>query len=104
MSIIKTRKENKWVQLELNWPEKRNILSLEMIQTLMEALDRFSQDPQVHLMVLSGAGGHFCAGGDLRWMRLSEHSSDLENLNQVKLLAQLFNRAVNFSSSCDRTY
>ena len=42
------------------------------------------------MLILSGKGEHFCAGGDLRWLALSEGSSDLENINQVKLLSKMF--------------
>ena len=94
MSIIKVRKTkaNKLVRLELNLPEKRNVLSIEMIQSLTNLLDQLSQDAQIHLLILSGSGDHFCAGGDLRWMRLPENSSDLENVNQVQLLSRLFHK------------
>ena len=98
MSIVKVKKtkENKQVHLKLNLPEKRNVLSVEMIQTLTHLLDQLSQDSQIHMLILSGAGEHFCAGGDLRWMRLPENSSDLENVNQVQLLSGLFNRLSDF--------
>ena len=98
MSIVKVKKmkANKLVHLELNFPEKRNVLSVEMIQALTDSLELLSQDSQIHALILSGAGEHFCAGGDLRWMRLPENSSDLENINQVKLLSGLFNRLFHF--------
>ena len=98
MSIVKVKKTKagKRVRLELNLPEKRNILSLEMIQSLTAILDQLSKDSKIHLLILSGAGNHFCAGGDLRWMRLPENSSDLENVNQVQLLSRLFNKLANF--------
>ncbi len=91
MSLItvKKTKEGRIALLELNLPEKRNILSLDMIQALTSHLDTLKQDPDLHLMILSGKGGHFCAGGDLRWMSLNADSSDLENINQVKLLAKM---------------
>ena len=98
MSIIEVKKtkEDKLVHLELNLPEKRNILSIEMIQSLTAILEQLSQDSKIHLLILSGAGNHFCAGGDLRWMRLPENSSDLENINQVRLLSKLFNKLSDF--------
>ena len=98
MSVIKIKKTkaNKLAHLELNFPEKRNVLSVEMIQALTESFERLSQDSKIQLLVLSGAGGHFCAGGDLRWMRLPENSSDLENINQVKLLSRLFKKMSDF--------
>lgn len=76
--------------MELNLPEKRNTLSLDIIQSLTSHLETLKQDPDIHLLILSGRGGHFCAGGDLHWMSISSDSSDLENINQVKLLAKMF--------------
>ena len=93
---IKKAKANKLACLELNFPEKRNVLSLEMIQALTQSLDQLRQDSKIQLLILSGAGEHFCAGGDLRWMLLPENSSDLENVNQVKLLSKLFNKLSDF--------
>ena len=83
-------KEDKVIHLELNLPEKRNVLSLEMIQSLTSHFEALSQNPKIHLLILSGKGGHFCAGGDLRWMLLNPETSDLENINQVKSLSRMF--------------
>lgn len=94
--LIHKTKDNKVCRLELNLPEKRNILSLDMIQSLIRSLETLSEDPDIHLLILSGRGLHFCAGGDLRWMRLDSNSSDLENINQVRLLAKVFYSLHNF--------
>ena len=94
--LIHKTKENRVCCLELNLPEKRNILSLKMIQSLTAKLETLSQDPEIHLLILSGKGTHFCAGGDLRWMSLIQENSDLENVNQVKLLSKMFYAFYNF--------
>ena len=88
--IVKKTQGGRIAYMELNLPEKRNTLSLDMIQSLTANLETLKQDPDIHLLILSGRGGHFCAGGDLRWMSLPQDSSDLENINQVKLLAKMF--------------
>ncbi len=52
--------------LTLNRPERRNALSPELIEVLIENLQQVKNDPQVKVVVLTGAGGKaFCAGGDL---------------------------------------
>jgi len=56
-------------QLILNRPEKRNAMSGQMIAELTQAARQLGADEAVRVVVLSGAGGHFCAGGDLGWMR-----------------------------------
>ncbi len=55
--------------LTLDRAEKHNALSETMIAELTEAADRLARDPAVRVVVLTGAGASFCAGGDLDWMR-----------------------------------
>ena len=52
--------------LTMNRPDARNAMTGEMIQGLLEALPRLAQDPAVRCVVLTGAGGAFCAGGDVK--------------------------------------
>src|SRR5579871_2231376 len=52
--------------LTMNRPEARNALSGEMNAALQEALPRLALDPKVRCVVLTGAGGAFCAGGDVK--------------------------------------
>lgn len=52
--------------LTMNRPEARNALSAEMFEGLSEALPRLAQDPGVRLVVLTGTGAAFCAGGDVK--------------------------------------
>lgn len=51
--------------LTLNRPERRNALSSALIAALLEALDAVDADPDVSVVVLTGAGKAFCSGGDL---------------------------------------
>lgn len=51
--------------LTLNRPDRRNALSPALMGALIEALAQAKADPSVRALVLTGAGGHFCAGGDL---------------------------------------
>ncbi len=56
-------------RLTLNRPERHNALSGAMIGELSEAAGRLGRDPAVRVVVLTGAGESFCAGGDLAWMK-----------------------------------
>lgn len=51
--------------LTLNRPEVRNAMSLAMVHELLQALQDAEANPAVRVLVLRGAGGHFCAGGDI---------------------------------------
>jgi len=50
----------------MNRPERRNALSGEMLRIMEEAWDRVNADPRIRVCILTGAGGYFCAGMDLK--------------------------------------
>jgi 2-(1,2-epoxy-1,2-dihydrophenyl)acetyl-CoA isomerase len=52
--------------LRLNRPERRNAFDLEMRQALADAVAEVRDDAGVRVVVLTGTGGAFCAGGDLK--------------------------------------
>jgi 2-(1,2-epoxy-1,2-dihydrophenyl)acetyl-CoA isomerase len=52
--------------LTMNRPEARNAMTGEMVQALLAVLPRLAQDSAVRCIVLTGAGGAFCAGGDVK--------------------------------------
>ena len=55
--------------ITINRPEQRNALSLEVRQGLFAAWDRFENDADARIAILTGSGEKaFCAGGDLKEM------------------------------------
>jgi 2-(1,2-epoxy-1,2-dihydrophenyl)acetyl-CoA isomerase len=52
--------------ITLNRPEALNAISREWAWDLMHAILQCDEDPAVRAIVISGAGNHFCAGGDLK--------------------------------------
>src|ERR1700723_1354618 len=56
----------------MNRPQARNALSPEMMALMRQAWDRVDADPDIRVCVLTGAGGAFCAGADLKAMT-SDH-------------------------------
>ncbi len=55
----------------MNRPQVRNALSGPMMALLREAWDQVDSDPGIRVCVLTGAGGAFCAGADLKAMTRS---------------------------------
>lgn len=55
--------------LTLNRPERRNAIDLPLRHQLAEALEAADADPRVRAIVLTGAGGAFCSGGDISTMQ-----------------------------------
>ena len=52
----------------LNRPESRNAMSLQMVRELRAVLAEAQAAADARVLVLRGAGGHFCSGGDIRDM------------------------------------
>jgi len=53
----------------LNEPARLNCLSMAIRAELLGALTAIEHDPNIRVIVLTGAGGNFCAGGDIASMR-----------------------------------
>ncbi len=68
LETLVTRREGAVLHITLNRPESRNAMSLRMVMELRLALDAAETGGNVRAVVLRGAGGHFCAGGDLKDM------------------------------------
>lgn len=60
------RREGAVLILSNNNPAVRNAISTELYVGLTEALQAAAVDPSVGAIVITGEGGHFCAGGNLR--------------------------------------
>lgn len=70
------------LHVTLNRPALRNAMSEQMVNELRAVFDAIADDLTLRAVVLRGAGGHFCAGGDikdmagLRQQALSDGSTD----------------------------
>ncbi len=64
----------------MNRPEARNALSGPMLALMRQAWDQVDSDPSIRVCVLTGAGGAFCAGADLKAMTAG-HPGDREGLD-----------------------
>ena len=60
------RRDRSRLHLTLNRPETKNALSADMVQELLAVVDFLEQAHDIGAVVLRGAGGTFCAGGDIK--------------------------------------
>jgi enoyl-CoA hydratase len=60
----------------MNRPHARNALSGPMMAIMREAWDEVDNDPEVRACILTGAGGSFCAGADLKAMSANHPGSE----------------------------
>jgi enoyl-CoA hydratase/carnithine racemase len=65
VSTVRTRVEDGVADLILDRPDKMNAISVELARNLASALRTCGEDPSVAVIVIRGAGGNFCAGGDV---------------------------------------
>ena len=68
--------ENGICTLTMNRPEARNAMSGPMMTALQEAVPRAALDKKVRCVVLTGAGGAFCSGGDVKGFAADSGPSD----------------------------
>ncbi|WP_372729310.1 crotonase/enoyl-CoA hydratase family protein [Nocardioides sp.] len=65
--------------ITMNRPEARNALSGEMLELMSQAWDRVNTDDSIRVAILTGAGGYFCAGADLKAMSAKPPSDSFES-------------------------
>ena len=75
--------------LMLNRPEKHNAMSGEMLQELKAAAAALAADRSVRVVVLTGAGKSFCAGGDLGWMQAQMTADAETRAREARVLAEM---------------
>jgi len=56
-------------RLTLNLPARRNALTPGLARGLAQGIEQIEEGGEARVILLSGAGGHFCAGLDLHWLR-----------------------------------
>jgi 2-(1,2-epoxy-1,2-dihydrophenyl)acetyl-CoA isomerase len=54
--------------LTMNRPARRNAIDMVMRSEIPDAISRVRADPAIRALIITGAGGHFCAGGDITAM------------------------------------
>ncbi|CAM5785368.1 enoyl-CoA hydratase/isomerase family protein [Ottowia pentelensis] len=92
-SELLSRRDGPVLHLQLNRPDKGNALSAALVAALAEAVEAAAQDESLCLLVLSGAGRHFCTGFDLSRLDQETDDSLLARFTRVELLLQAVHAA-----------
>jgi len=71
--------------LSFNRPERRNALSASMYDGFGRALPQIERDPVVRVLLLTGEGGAFCAGGDVKGMHENNTAGDSAEADPTSL-------------------
>lgn len=78
--------------LTINYPQRKNAIALGVRQALEEAIERAHADKAVRAIVLTGAGGTFCAGGDISAMDVGTALDGRERMRRTHRLVRLMAR------------
>lgn len=75
--------------LTLSLPDKHNALAPQMITDLTAAAAALARDDAVRVVILTGAGKSFCAGGDLGWMKAQFAATRQQRMTETMKLARM---------------
>ncbi|MBP2366236.1 enoyl-CoA hydratase/isomerase family protein [Pseudonocardia parietis] len=85
--VLLTRRDGGVLTLTLNRPRRRNAIDAQLWDALREQLTAARDDADVRAVVVTGAGGAFCAGADLSGGVATGHPLDrMRRVNEVALL------------------
>lgn len=90
MAELISQSEGPIHRLTLNRPSRRNALTPDLARGLAQEIEQIEEAGEARVILLSGAGGHFCAGLDLRW---------LDSLGEVPRISDLQHGLSDFQSS-----
>ncbi|WP_322012419.1 enoyl-CoA hydratase/isomerase family protein [Paraburkholderia sp. J12] len=95
MSVLDLSRDNSTAILTMNRPAARNALDLEMRSAFAELLPLIRDDASVRAVVLTGSAGHFCAGGDIRTIGISQDNTDVfEGRTRILAMHRWFDELV----------
>ena len=80
-------KKDKLASIILNRPQVMNAMSIEMILSLRDAVQEIGSDESIQVLILKGAGNHFCSGADLSLF--TENTASYEWITAMKGVGQI---------------
>jgi 2-(1,2-epoxy-1,2-dihydrophenyl)acetyl-CoA isomerase len=85
--ILENRDAVAYVRLDR--PERRNALTYPMLEELLEVCEHVAEDPSARVVVLTGTGSAFCAGGDIRHLLEDEGTTEGERRERLARLHRI---------------
>ena len=79
----------------LNRPDRRNALSIQLLEELLSAMDEIEKS-ESQILILTGAGKAFCAGMDLEELKTLIGRSREESIEDSRRMARIFRRLYDF--------
>ena len=75
--------------ITLNRPERHNAFDAELIDELLTALQNISNNNEIRVVIITGAGESFSSGADLNWMRSMVDYDEAANRQDAQQLSNL---------------
>lgn len=76
--VLLTEVRGRVATMTFNRPDKLNAVTVPLLSEAAVALKKWSRDPDIGAIVVTGSGRAFCAGGDVSMMAREDHSQTLE--------------------------
>jgi methylglutaconyl-CoA hydratase len=92
---IEIQKENNNATIFLNRPDVHNAMNERLMNELTTCFHELGKDNSIRTIILTGKGKSFCAGADLNWMKSMAKYSKEENINDSRLLLNLYEAIYN---------
>ena len=92
---LELKQDGEVATITLTRPEKRNAISIQMIEDLLEALGE-AETGSARVVILTGAGNTFCAGMDIDELRALAGRSHEQHLEESQRIARMFFRLYRF--------
>lgn len=89
MRTIKLEKNHHICTITLNRPDQHNALDSTLIQELHSAFTLLNRDPDTKIILLTGEGSSFCAGGDLNDMKSILARNESQDLEQSQMILNM---------------
>lgn len=84
--LLIERRANGVAVLTLNEPDRRNAMTEELTAQWVTAMIGLAEDDELRVVVVTGAGSAFCAGGDLSWIA----GDDPASITPAKIRAKMY--------------
>ena len=94
--VVERLPDRRVARLTINRPDKRNTITWEMRQVIGESVGELGRDPSVRVIIVTGAGGYFSSGGDMKgflerepyeFAHLGENMATVEEVPQPVIAA-----------------
>lgn len=82
-TTLTVRIETPFAYVTLNRPDVKNAMNQQMVSDLLACFEGFKDNREVRAIILSGSGGTFCAGGDIKEMAQAIQSGENDSFGQT---------------------